>query len=232
MSQLMIGHRGVCTEHPENTQEAFEQAWEEGMDMVEFDVQLTSDNVPIIFHDDDFKRMLDRGETVRSVDAKSLFQYKITGKAKRYTIPRLEDLIKFHGDKPHYIELKVPDHLENLQEYREKLNEESLRCISGFSKAENSYLASFDLELLDLVFTEGRWRGTLVPTFDSIEKIKEHSEKGYSFQFACFEAKLYEEQKDEILKQWAKGYIFLYGLKKENAQPFLDEGVLGVIVDS
>ena len=232
MSQLMIGHRGVCTEHPENTQEAFEQAWEEGMDMVEFDVQLTSDNVPIIFHDDDFKRMLNREEVVRSVDAKSLFQYKITGEAKRYTIPRLEDMIKFHGDKPHYIELKVPHNLEDLQDYRENLSEEALRCISSFPKAEDSYLASFDLELLDLVFKEGRWKGALVPTFDSLGKIQEHGDKGFSFQFACFEAGLYAEQKDEILKQWAKRYIFLYGLKKEDAQPFLDEGLLGVIVDS
>lgn len=48
---LLIGHRGVRGERPENTLEAFEFAFEEGLDGIETDVQKTKDNVLILYHD-------------------------------------------------------------------------------------------------------------------------------------------------------------------------------------
>jgi len=57
---LSIGHRGLGKSYnkgirsarvPENTILSFSEAAKLGADMVEFDVMLTSDNVPIIFHD-------------------------------------------------------------------------------------------------------------------------------------------------------------------------------------
>jgi len=54
---LNIGHRGLGKSHvnsariPENTILSFSEAAKSGVDMVEFDVMLTSDNVPVVFHD-------------------------------------------------------------------------------------------------------------------------------------------------------------------------------------
>jgi len=57
---LNIGHRGLGKSYnkgvasarvPENTILSFSEAAKSGADMVEFDVILTSDNVPVIFHD-------------------------------------------------------------------------------------------------------------------------------------------------------------------------------------
>lgn len=46
----IVAHRGVHDLHPENTIEAFLRAIDLGADAVEFDVRLTADDVPIIYH--------------------------------------------------------------------------------------------------------------------------------------------------------------------------------------
>ena len=46
----IVAHRGVPSEFPENTIPSFERAIELGADAIEFDVRLTSDGVPVVFH--------------------------------------------------------------------------------------------------------------------------------------------------------------------------------------
>jgi len=52
----IIGHRGACGYAPENTLVSIQTAADMGCEWVELDVKLTSDDVPIIFHDDDLQR--------------------------------------------------------------------------------------------------------------------------------------------------------------------------------
>lgn len=47
----VIGHRGACGYAPENTLASFEKAIALGLRWVEFDVQLSSDGVPMVIHD-------------------------------------------------------------------------------------------------------------------------------------------------------------------------------------
>lgn len=53
---LRIAHRGASGECPENTLAAFRRALEIGVDMIEFDVHLSRDGVPVVIHDDDVRR--------------------------------------------------------------------------------------------------------------------------------------------------------------------------------
>src|ERR1051326_8358669 len=48
---LRIGHRGFPAVAPENTIASFKKAVEVGVDMIEFDVVLSKDHVPIVLHD-------------------------------------------------------------------------------------------------------------------------------------------------------------------------------------
>ena len=48
---LVIGHRGASAHAPENTRAAFDLAFDDGADGIEFDVRLASDGVPYVFHD-------------------------------------------------------------------------------------------------------------------------------------------------------------------------------------
>jgi glycerophosphoryl diester phosphodiesterase len=49
----IIAHRGASLEFPENTLLAFEGAIAAGADLVELDVRLTADGVPVVLHDPD-----------------------------------------------------------------------------------------------------------------------------------------------------------------------------------
>ncbi len=46
----IVAHRGVPNEAPENTLASFERAIELGADAVEFDVRLTADRIPVVYH--------------------------------------------------------------------------------------------------------------------------------------------------------------------------------------
>lgn len=59
MPPLILGHRGASAYAPENTLAAFQLARRLGADGVELDVQLTSDRVPVVIHDDRVDRTTD-----------------------------------------------------------------------------------------------------------------------------------------------------------------------------
>lgn len=48
---LVIAHRGASKYAPENTMAAFKLAYEMKADMIELDVQLSRDGIPVVFHD-------------------------------------------------------------------------------------------------------------------------------------------------------------------------------------
>ena len=54
---LNFGHRGFAGQYPENTILSYQKAIEAGSDVLEMDVQLTSDNKLVVFHDDTLNRM-------------------------------------------------------------------------------------------------------------------------------------------------------------------------------
>ena len=56
----IIGHRGWAAKYPENTLLGFQKAIDAGATMIELDVQLTSDNHLVVFHDETAKRLCDR----------------------------------------------------------------------------------------------------------------------------------------------------------------------------
>lgn len=59
---LLIGHRGARGFAPENTLPAIERAAEFGCAMVEIDVHLSRDGVPVVHHDDTLRRCTDVAE--------------------------------------------------------------------------------------------------------------------------------------------------------------------------
>ncbi len=53
---LILAHRGFSKKAPENTRASFRKAVEVGADGVEFDVQLSSDGIPVVIHDETLER--------------------------------------------------------------------------------------------------------------------------------------------------------------------------------
>ena len=55
---VVLAHRGGAEEAAENTLESFEYSISLGCKFIETDVQVSSDGIPYIFHDDDLKSCL------------------------------------------------------------------------------------------------------------------------------------------------------------------------------
>ncbi len=79
----IIAHRGNAIEFPENTLQALESAVALGVRHVEFDVQLTADHVPVVFHDSDLARVGNRPESVHSLSWSQLAEIPV-GEVSRF----------------------------------------------------------------------------------------------------------------------------------------------------
>ena len=95
----VIAHRGASAYCPENTFPSFEAAIEMGADMVELDVQLTTDKEVVVFHDEKISRCTDgRGKVadytlaaLKKLDAGSWFDKEF----KNTKIPTLAEVLAF-----------------------------------------------------------------------------------------------------------------------------------------
>ena len=104
---LKIGHRGAAGEAPENTLASFELALRQGADGIEFDVQLSSDDVPVVIHDAKLARTTSgsgwvwehRASVLRRLDAGSWFNRRHRLRAReRYAgarIPLLAEVLQW-----------------------------------------------------------------------------------------------------------------------------------------
>lgn len=94
----IIGHRGACGYAPENTLESIRTAADMGVEWVEFDVKLTKDDVPILFHDDTLDRTTNGAgnvadtyyDDIQALEAGSWYADSFTG----IKIPTLEEAIE------------------------------------------------------------------------------------------------------------------------------------------
>lgn len=99
----IIGHRGARGLATENTLEALKAGALAGADRVEFDVWTTKDNVAILTHDADFKRMAGDGRRVFDLKYHEVEKLRtLDGKKVISALSALSHL----GHTPVYIEVK------------------------------------------------------------------------------------------------------------------------------
>ena len=93
----IAAHRGVSSLAPENTLAAFNKAVEFGCEWIELDVQLSSDEIPVIFHDNTVNRCTNgKGlisgmtlESLKQLDAGQWFSEKFINER----IPTLSEML-------------------------------------------------------------------------------------------------------------------------------------------
>lgn len=102
-----IAHRGYHDMNQsiwENTASAFQRAIDAGY-AIECDVQIATDGVPVVFHDDDLERLCGLRGDVRERTSRELAQLRVGGTADG--VPSLPALLKqVAGKVPLVIELK------------------------------------------------------------------------------------------------------------------------------
>ncbi len=128
---LRTGHRGAAGLAPENTMASFQKAAELGVDLIELDVQATSDGQIVVLHDSSVDRTTDGDgvisqmtyEAARRLDAGFRFAERV-GAATTYPfrgtnirIPLLEEVLTAFPNMGFTVEIKFSPHpkfFENL----------------------------------------------------------------------------------------------------------------------
>jgi glycerophosphoryl diester phosphodiesterase len=102
---ILLAHRGACLELPENSLPAFSRALELGADVLETDVQVTSDNAIVVFHDPSGERAAGVNRPVRSCALSEVKSWDIgrgaagtrdgrhSGAYAAFRIPTLEEVL-------------------------------------------------------------------------------------------------------------------------------------------
>jgi glycerophosphoryl diester phosphodiesterase len=73
---VLVAHRGDQTNYPENTLPGIASAIAAGARAIEFDVQLTTDLVPVLFHDDSLLRMSGVKKSLLDLEFKDISEYR------------------------------------------------------------------------------------------------------------------------------------------------------------
>lgn len=127
---MIFGHRGASSIEPENTMKAFQQAFEDGADGIEFDVRLTADNQMVIIHDSLINRTSNGFGLVRKKTYQELLEFDF-GKGEK--IPLLEDVLKKFGNQKWLnIEIKEKGFEKQLLELLDKQKITKKYVISSF----------------------------------------------------------------------------------------------------
>jgi glycerophosphoryl diester phosphodiesterase len=152
--QLNIAHRGGGRLRPEATLPAFEHALSVGADVIEFDVQASSDGVVVVIHDDTVDRttdgsgavsgmsfaelrMLDAGYDFTPDDGQT-FPYRGMG----IQIPTLDEVLEAFPDQYYLIEIK---------QYEPSIVPEVLASLEAHSVLDRVVIASFQQVTIDAV---------------------------------------------------------------------------------
>jgi len=77
MRTRVFAHRGSSFDFAEQSRESFEAAIRDGADGIECDVRLTSDRIPLCWHDRDLKRLTGRSELISQIDAATVTSLRI-----------------------------------------------------------------------------------------------------------------------------------------------------------
>lgn len=95
----LLAHRGYAARFPENTREALSAAIAAGARQVEFDIQLSKDQVPHLLHDADFQRTAGDPRTIFELTAEEVARLYVSERQRlgdefsRVQAPPLADVV-------------------------------------------------------------------------------------------------------------------------------------------
>ena len=119
-------------EFPENSYAAIKLAADLGYG-IEFDVHLTKDDIPVVFHDDTLNRICGVKGYLKDYTFEELQQFRLLGTNER--IPAFADILKMvNGRVPLIIEYKVEKNADKLCSICDRIlsNYNGLYCIESF----------------------------------------------------------------------------------------------------
>ena len=142
---IVMGHRGCAGQAPENTLPSFERALADGAAILESDVHLTRDGVPVLLHDATVDRVSDGSGPVAELDLHEVrrldagYRFSPDGgrshpfRGRNVRIPTVEEaLARFPGARFNLeLKAKAPEVVERAVEQITRASREALTLLTA-----------------------------------------------------------------------------------------------------
>lgn len=232
---IIIGHRGASAYHPENTMFAFRAASEMGAEMIELDITLSKDGIPVVIHDETLDRTTNvkgrvsdyTADELQQTDAGSWFSESHKGEH----IPTLEEVLKFaKGRISLNIEIKSEAVTDNA---RGGIEEKALDLVKIYGMESHVIFSSFDYRaILHL-------RELDVDIYTALLYEKNQSkERNPSQLVKDYGANAFNCSRRQFSKKWAKDAqehdipVLIYTVNKErHMKKMIKRGAKGIFSD-
>ena len=123
---------------------AFERALDLGADGAEFDVQLTKDGIPVVFHDESLLRITGEDRLIKDLTLSELKQYdlsyKFAGQCPVQRIPTLEEYFALVQNRAFFSILEFKTAIFEYDGIEQKV----IDMIRAFGLSERIVLSSFN----------------------------------------------------------------------------------------
>lgn len=230
---LNIAHRGASANYPENTMAAFKGAVEAGADMIEVDVRLSQDGIPVIFHNAWLDTPIKAAGYVagsaltalKKLDAGSWFHPEFENER----IPMLDEVLDFASKKVQLnIEMKTDD-----QPVRGKLENACLELVKKHSMEDQVLFSAFEAEAVKFIKqAEPRIRTALIFTHSLFSNKKPSTlvKKYRADAFHCTYAQLTQKRLSDLKENRIPVAVYTVN-NKTTMKKLIATGVNGIITD-
>lgn len=231
---LIIAHRGASAYYPENTMAAFEGALAMGAEMIELDVMLSKDGIPVVFHDASLQKHSNgKGlvinytlQELKKLDAGSWFDSRFSDQQ----IPTLEEVLAFaSGNIALNIEIKTEAVSDQL---RDGVEEKCLELVKKYDMEEYVLFSSFDyravrhLKALDSGISVALLYNNRSNRKLPHELLKEYKADAFNCSYRQLKRKWINDLRDHNIPN------FIYTVdKKSQMQKLIAAGVSGIFTN-
>jgi glycerophosphoryl diester phosphodiesterase len=213
---LVIGHRGSAGNAFENTMDSIRKAVNIGVDLIEIDVQLSADGIPILFHDHSLNQKTNLSGKLADYTSAEIAQNMRT--LDQQQLPTLQEACAeiAKGKSKLYLEVKSPDAIIPIIRVLQK------------SAIKDYYLASFYHSLLakakshdDRIKTIAIFEAEIV---DCVSYLKRISADIASIGYNSFSLRNFNELKQAGIS------VFVWTIDQpQEIDEFINLGVDGIV---
>ena len=222
---ITIGHRG-SSYGVENTISAVEGAIDAGAQYVEIDVQLSSDGVPMVYHDTNLKRLTGQNRPLYTMTAEELSSLTLSQNGQTGQISTLEEIIRFcQGKIGLLLDLKLNGH------ETKSLAAQVLTVVEENDALDFCLFQSLNLELIQEIKSLSPDSRAGYCIFANTGSLTVSSLRNLNVDFLSVEESFLS--RNFILKcqkAWLPVYVWTVN-QPSDMEKYLDMGVCGFITD-
>lgn len=143
MQTKIWAHRGSSRKYIENTMSAFQQAYDDGAEGIELDVQQTKDGRLVVYHDENLKRLTGLNKFIWEIDWQEMKHLNLHAlNEEDANIPLLEEVLAFVKQT----DLLLNIELKNSLFFYPDLEKKVLEMVKEFALPNQVLFSSFNHE--------------------------------------------------------------------------------------